>query len=180
MDRLARRAAQQRLQQLSDGLANNTTEKQAMAAALILAADCMATQWIFEDSDILTVDAIADFLKSKEAVSAADRGYQYMCDWVALNAGKLQGAADGGEVYGIIEDGWAYIIRSVFNRACADNGINAQALLSHLKTRGLIKVRKTANTVGKRIGKLLTEGVAMKLPSDTFEEMDSDEPTPFE
>jgi len=162
-----------------DCLKNNTTEKQAMAAALILAGDCMATKWLFEDDDILTVDAIADFLKSKEAVSAADRGYDYMCDWVALNAGKLMGGSDGGESYGIIEDGWAYIIRSVFVSACTDNGISAQALLSHLKTRGLTKTRKTGNTVGKRIGKLLTECVAMKLPSETFEEVESDEPVPF-
>ena len=90
-------------------LQSDTTEKQAMAAALIVTADKLATDWIFKDGMALTVQEIAEFLKSKEAVSAAQRGYAYMCDWVAQNANKLRGEAETGDVYGLIEEPWVYI-----------------------------------------------------------------------
>lgn len=147
---------------------NNTTEKQSMAAALILTADMAASRWIFQDGNILTVSEVAEFLKSKESVSAADRGYNFMCDWVSQNANKLQGSADLGDVYGIIEGDWAYINRSVFNKACAENGISAPALLSHLKSRELIQTRPDGKrfTKARRIGGIPVECVVMKLPVD--------------
>lgn len=154
-----------------DCLKNNTTEKQAMAAALILAGDCMATQWIFEDGDILTVDAIADFLKSREAVSAADRGYDYMCDWVAQNANRFKSNMGDGERYGEIgsgaDDGWVFIIRATaWNKACGDAGISAPALLSHLKSKGLIQTRGKGFTKTKRIGSIPSDCVVMRLRVD--------------
>ena len=149
-------------------MGNNTTEKQAMAAAIILTADAAASRWIFNDGNILTVSEIAEFLKSKESVSAADRGYNYMCDWVSQNQNKLQGSAEFGEVYGVIEDNYAYINRSVFNKACTEYGINAPALLSHLKSRGLILTRSDGrgNTKTRRIGGVPMECVVMRLPED--------------
>ncbi len=162
-----------------DCLKCNTTEKQAMAAALILSADYMLSERIFPGDDHLEATDIAEFLKSKEAVSAADRGYQYMCDWVAQNANKLHGATEGGEVYGVIEENFAYINRGVFNTACQEAGISAPALLSHLKSKGLIRTRGRANTMAKRIGTLVTECVVMRLPSNVFEDDCGDEPPPF-
>jgi len=169
-----------------DCLKNNTTEKQAMAAALVLAGDFMATQWIFQDGDPLTVDAIADFLKSKEAVSAADRGYQYMCDWVSQNASRFQSSADNGERYGQIgegaDKGWVYIIRSTaWNKACSDADISAQALLSHMKSRGLIQTRGKGFTKTKRIGGIPADCVVMKLMDDpdAWAEGEPDEQLPI-
>jgi len=113
------------------------------------------------------------------------QGYNYMCDWVSLNADRLQGHPVNGVVYGLIEEDrstlttWAYIIRSVWNSACQEAGINSVALLSHLKSRELIKYRGRKYTVAKRINKIPSECVAMKLPSETFEELDDDEQIPF-
>lgn len=154
---------------------NNTTEKQSMAAALIVTADQLATEWIFHDGMALTVKDIAEFLKSKESVSAAQRGYEYMCDWVTQNATKLRGTAETGDVYGLIEDGWVYVIRSVFNKVCTDAGISATALLSHLKSNGLIQTRGRAMTKSKRINGVQTECVMMKLLDD-FDACDDELP----
>ena len=109
------------------------------------------------------MDEISEFLKSKEAVSAADRGYAYVCDWVAQNANKLHGSAESGDVYGLIEEPWVYIIRNVFNSVCKEAGISAQALLSHLKSRGLIQTRGRAMTKNKRINGVPTECVMMRI-----------------
>ncbi len=146
---------------------NRTTEKQAMAAAAILTADALAAEWIFGDKPI-TVKEMSDFLKSAEDVSASERGYRYMCDWVAMNYNHF-GENENTEIYGALdpEAGYAYIIRAVFDRACADKGVNAKALLSHLKTKKKIALRRDGKgfTVSKRIRSEMppVDCIAMKI-----------------
>lgn len=131
---------------------DDTTDKQAMAAAVILTADTLATEWIFKDNRALTVQEIGEFLKSRSAVSLSARGYEIICDWVSVNATRLRGVTDTGECYGIMDGNTAYIIRSVFNRVCEENTINPRALLSHLRTKGLIEVGPKGYTKAKYIG----------------------------
>ena len=153
---------------------NNTTEKQAMAAAVILVADQLATDWIFKDGAALTVREISVFLQSRAAVSAGARGYQYMCDWAAQNANRLRGTSDLGDVYGMIDGDWVYIIGSIFRRAAEEGGFSSQALLSYLKQSGLLQTRSSgrAMTKNKRINGVASECVCMKLPNDNPENCD--------
>ena len=44
---------------------SDTTEKQAMAAALIITADQLATEWIFHDDRALVAPELGEFLKEK-------------------------------------------------------------------------------------------------------------------
>lgn len=135
----------------SECLADKATEKQAHAAAAILTADALASEWIFGDKP-LSSKQMSDFLKTAESVSASARGYRYICDWVAMNLNRF-GAVESGEIYGIIEGDVAFINRTVFNRACAEEGINPKALLSHLKSKGLLKMRRDNRgyTIAKRL-----------------------------
>lgn len=152
---------------------NDTTEKQAMAAAMILTADILAEDWIFKDGCALTVSEIVDFLQSKAAVSAGQRGYRYMCDWVSQNANRLREGNDTGDIYGLIEGDWAFIIRSVFRKAVEDAGFSSAALISYLKQNGLIQTRQKNNTRGKRINGVLTECVVLYIgQEEDAEDMD--------
>lgn len=152
---------------------NDTTEKQAMAAAMILTADILAEDWIFKDGCALTVSEIVDFLQSKAAVSAGQRGYRYMCDWVSQNANRLREGNDTGDIYGLIEGDWAFIIRSVFQKAVEDAGFSSAALISYLKQNGLIQTRQKNNTRGKRINGVLTECIVLYIGQDEdAEDMD--------
>lgn len=146
----------------------DTTEKQAMAAAAIILADELACQWIFGGTQQpLTIEQISEFLASKAAVSAGDRGYKYLCDWVTQNSNKLCGRADNPnvEVLGALESGRAYIIRSVFERILQDAGYSTAAMISYLKQSNLIETRGRANTKGKRINGIPTECFCLRLPA---------------
>ena len=145
----------------------DTTEKQAMAAAAIILADELACQWIFSGQQPLTIEQISEFLASKAAVSAGDRGYKYLCDWVTQNSNKLCGRADNPnvEVFGALESGRAYIIRSVFERILQDAGYSTAAMISYLKQENLIETRGRANTRGKRINGIPTECFCLRLPA---------------
>lgn len=153
---------------------SDTTDKQAMAAAVILTADTLATDWIFHDNRALTVQEIGEFLKSRATVSLADRGYDIICDWVAVNANKLRGSSDTGDCYGLLDTtvGMAYIIRSVFSRVCQENSINAKALLSHLKSKGLIDTGSRGFTRSKWIGGQSASCICLKLPIGETEDDD--------
>lgn len=120
---------------------SDTTEKQAMAAALIITADECIARWYFHDAPI-TVKDIQTVLKRKSEVSVGKRGYAYMCDWVAQNSLRMQRGIESGEIFGLIEGDVAYIIRTVFNKAAQDGGYSPQVLLSYFKQRGLIEAPK--------------------------------------
>ena len=156
----------------------DTTEKQAMAAAAIILADELACQWIFSGQQPLTIEQVSEFLASKAAVSAGDRGYKYLCDWVTQNSNKLCGHSENPniEVLGALEDGRAYIIRSVFERILQDAGYSTAAMISYLKQSNLIETRGRANTKGKRINGIPTECFCLRLPSvELDDEADPDE-----
>lgn len=150
----------------ADCMKSDTTEKQAMAAAIILTADALATEWIFQDGRSLTPGDLGEFLKSKSSVSLSDRGYELLCDWVAENANQFQKTVDRGEHYGIVEDGVAYINRSVFNRICSEHSIAPKALLSNLKAEGKTIAGQKGYTRTKKIDGMPVHCVCLKLPED--------------
>ena len=161
----------QLFQQLND---MDTTEKQAMAAAAIILADELACRWIFQGTERpLTIEQISEFLASRAAVSAGDRGYQYLCDWVTQHSNQLVGRSDTVEVLGALDGNRAYIIRSVFERILQDAGYSTAAMISYLKQEHLIETRGRNNTKGKRINGIPTECFCLLLPAvDTEEELD--------
>ena len=146
--------------------AGDSTEKQAMAAAAIITADQLATAWIFKDDLALTVQDIQEFLASREAVSAGRRAYDWLCDWVASNANHFNTDeyAAQGEVYGVLEDDTAYIIRGVFDRVVQEAGFSTSATLSYLRGNRLIDTRSGKGyTKTKRIGRTTPQCVWMHL-----------------
>lgn len=88
-----------------------------------------------------------------------------MCDWVAMNSNRFKADNENSDVYGVIQDDWAYINGAVFRKAAKDAGFDDRALLSWLKTNGLILTRGRNMTRGKRINGVNVECVVMRLPS---------------
>lgn len=157
----AQRSYERYFKELSSG---TTTEKQAMAAAMILTADELADNFIFKTGKHLTVSQISEFLKSKASVSVGERGYAYMCDWVAMNTNRFKSEeSNSGDCYGVIDNDFAYINNTVFRKAASDAGFDARALLSWMKTNSIIQTRGRAFTKNKRINGIATECVVMKL-----------------
>ena len=64
----------------------------------------------------------------------------------------------------------AFIIKSVFNRTAEEAGFSASALMSYLKENELILIRGRNLTRGKRIRRVLTECVALRI-----NDMDADD-----
>lgn len=153
---------------------SDTTEKQAMAAALLLTADRLATEWIFQDDAALTAGDIADFLQTKSAVSVSERAYECIAQYVVSNKNKFCGDSELGEVWGKIEGNTAYIIKGQFERICAENGFNSRAVLSWMKQNGVIEVAQKGYTKLKRINGIPVHCVWLRLQAEDFVEADID------
>ncbi len=121
-------------------LENNTTEKQAMAAALVIIGDELADEFIFRSGKVLTVEQMSQFLKDKSDVSAGQRAYNFLCDWVAVNANRFNTSDNVGEFWGKIDDenNKVYIISSIFRKTLTDNGFDERAVLSWLRSNNKI------------------------------------------
>lgn len=159
--------------------AQDTTEKQAMAAAAIVLGDELACRWIFGGTEQpVTMEQISEFLTSRAAVSAGERAYKYLCDWVSQNSNKLTGKTDNGDVLGTLDGCRAYIIRSVFERVLQDAGYSMKATISWLKQAGLIETRAKNNTKARRINGVPTECFCLILP-DIEEEIDETDELPL-
>ena len=170
-----------------DLCAGDSTEKQAMAAAAIITADFLASQWVFRDDMetakelVLDVNDIQEFLASKEAVSAGRRAYDWLCDWVGSNVNRFFNPElpAVGDCYGIIENNTAYINRGVFNKVIQEAGYSYAATLSYLKANNLIETRGRAFTKSKRINGIRTECVVLNLQADWDGDYDPDDLLPL-
>ena len=155
-------------------LEGETTGKQAMAAAILLTADRLADELLYHTGRWMTVAEISEFLKSRSSVSIGKRGYEYLCDWVALNVSKF--AAEGRtDSYGMLDGDYVYINRTVFRKACLEGGFDEKALLSWMKVQGVILTRGRRFTRGKRIAGVNVECVAMRMPDCGVPPEDEDE-----
>ena len=119
-------------QELKDGI----TEKQAMAAALILAADYLATKWIFCDGMALKPGDILQYLKSIDSVDTGKRGYEYVYGFCVENSGKFK--KDSDVCYGKMTEDELVINGISFNRICNDGGYNPDAIIGWLDKEGML------------------------------------------
>lgn len=171
----------ERVQKLQEGLqealkTGDTMDKQTASAALILAADRFAEEWIFQDSVLLQPDDIRPYLVSKETVNQNARALQYLYDFININQGRFSMDADKqGEVWGDLDDDYAYIIRSKFDQILSDEGYNASAFLGWAKKSGYIQCGKDGKpTVVKKINGRSCRCVFLKLPENVPEFNEND------
>lgn len=145
-------------------LAFDSTEKQAASASSILAADYIATEWIFKDDNNLTVENMAQFMTKKDEVSVNSRAYEFILELVARNPNHFKTNDFGmyqGEVWGKLENECIYIIKSVFDREMGLAGFNSTAFLAWAKRQGLIAVKKERTTKYSRINGTVTSCVCI-------------------
>lgn len=117
----------------------NSTEKQALSASLILAADFLINEHIFHDDQCISFEQLGVFLSNKDDISQDKRAYEWLLDWVTQNRSKFTSSDNAytQDCYGEIRNGRTCIIRNVFNSACTENGFNPASFAGWLKRKGL-------------------------------------------
>ena len=121
-----------------------TTEKQAMAMALMLQADGIASKVVFNDpGDVLDVRDVADFVKAKDEVDASERAFSIITDIIGANADKFDSVStdfSGRAYWGRIQsDGEIFINKTVLEHQLEEIGFDFTALKKKWAEAGHLK-----------------------------------------
>lgn len=133
---------------------SDVTDKQAMAASLILTADEITEALMFRDGIRLSIDDIKPFLVTKTDIDINKRCYEFLNDFVVANYAKFNPANNdnySGEIYGDAREDYVYFIKSKFDQILTDNGYNARAFLSWAARNELIKRNKRQFSISHRM-----------------------------
>ena len=123
-------------------LAEEKEEKQIIPMSILLTADKIATEQIFQDGKYLNFDTCYNLLKSKGDISEEERAYQYILSEIDIHQNNFwpdrMTGNYRGEVWGCIENGYAVINNNIFN-AMADRGnFSAKGFLTWAKKNDLL------------------------------------------
>jgi len=152
-----------------------STEKQIMAASVILTADALIDELIFKDGNKLTNKDIEPYLMTKQQISQGERAYEFLFDFIAVNRRKFETNSFGDtdvEVWGTIDVDYVYIIKSQFDKIMQNEGFNPSAFLSWMKQKSLLKTKEKRNTIDKRIFGNVCNVIAIKQKPDFEETID--------
>lgn len=142
-------------------------EKQSLPMSILLAADKIATDYIFQDGIYLDLNTCVDLLKNKGEVSENERAYEFILSEVAINMNKFKPDTFTGdykgEIWGAIENGYVIIINNVFNKICERGNFSSKSFLAWASKQGLIDGQNGKNTKPKRINGSLSRCVFMKM-----------------
>lgn len=135
---------------------SDTTEKQAMAGAVLLTADALATELLFQDGQALQYEDLAPYLQTKTEIDINERAYDYICETVSANMPRFNPASETGEVWGKIVEDRVYIIRSIFARICESGGFSDKAVLSWMARNKVVETTVQPKT-GKSVPTVVTK-----------------------
>lgn len=144
-------------------LSGDIDGKQVLSASILLAADALATKCIFKDGKGLTSDELKEFLITKEESDVNRRCYEFILEWIGANPRRFDPVdQNNGECWGIIENGTAYINKSVFENMMRNNGYSFKPFLNWAKLHNKLEVEDHGEGNERRLT------VRKTLPSGRF------------
>ncbi len=142
-----RRIQREFQQQLFD---DEKMQKQSISLSIVLTADKIATDAIFEDGEYISLTKAKEVLIDRNELSDNERCYRYLLDKVAMNPQRFDQDAKT-EQWGILEDDYAVIFTTAFEQLCRDGGFSRKSFLSWASRQGLIQCEKGRTDKTKKI-----------------------------
>lgn len=153
-------------------LKSDSTEKQAASASALLAADALATELFFQDGNALTIEDMAAIMTKREDVNQNLRALEYVYEMLVRNQAHFVPDGYGeykAEIWGKIDENYAYIIKSVFDREMQQAGFNATAFLSWAKRRGITVCDDQRRTHKARVGNSVLNTVCIQRGAEDMD-----------
>lgn len=147
-------------------------EKQTLPMSILLTADKIATEYIFEDGVYLDFNHCVDLLKNKGEVSENERAYEFIMSEIMINMNKFKPDVMGeykGEIWGSIEGDYAIILNNIFNRMCERGNFSSKSFLSWANKQGLIDTQAGKNTKTKRLNGTVSRCVYLKIIDNSMD-----------
>lgn len=114
-------------------------DKQILPLALILTADKLATDYIFQDGIYLDIPLLVSMLKDINEVSEGLRAYNAIMDIVKMNASRFVEVNNNGECWGFIKDGYVNIIPTALKNIAAKENFSVKGFCEWADDKNLLK-----------------------------------------
>lgn len=144
-------------------------QKQSLSLAIVLTADKIVTEYIFNDGQYISLDDAKRVLIDRNELSANERCYHYIQDKVAMNNQRFD-TVTNCEKWGVIDNGYAIFYNSAFDQICRDGGFSKKSFLSWADKKCLIQTQGGQQTKVKKINGTAARCVWLKID----ESMDND------
>lgn len=123
-------------------------QKQSISLSIVLAADKIATDYIFKDGQYISVEEAKKVLIDRNELSDNERCYHFIQDKVAMNGHRFD-AMTSCEKWGIVENGYAIFYNSAFDQICKDGGFSKN-LFFHGRRRKELSSRTAKEIIQSR------------------------------
>ena len=154
------------LDQLAD---DEKMQKQSISLSIILTADKIATERIFQDGQYISINEAKECLVDRNEISDNERCYRYLVDKINMNPQRFD-LDTKIEKWGLIQDEYAIIYNAAFDELCKSGGYSRKAFLSWAGKKGLILSQGSQPTRVKKINGKTFRCVFLKL---TVQELDT-------
>lgn len=125
-------------------------QKQSISLSVVLAADRIATDYLFQDGQYINLEEAAQVLVDRNELSDNERCYQYILSEVDINGAKFDPDSQTNEKWGLLEHGYAVIYNNVFDSICKKGGFSKKAFLSWADKNGLLQTQSGQLTKVKK------------------------------
>lgn len=156
-------------------LSTDSMDKQAGSASALLAADHLATLLIFQDNQALSVEELSAIMAKKDEVDLNRRTLEYIYEMIVRQQSRFVPDKYGeyaGEIWGKLDGGYIYIIKSVFDRELSAAGYHPNSFTSWANRRGLLRTNGKHLTVPVRFSDNMVRCVVIKQEAEEAEEDD--------
>ena len=120
---------------------SGVTDKQALAATMVLLGDALARECLFPAEKPLTWEDIAEYFYNDEDVSTSERAREYIIVWMAQNRNKFDGT--GNETWGVTGSYSTYVFSNILVDALSAKGFSFDAVKRDWAKSGfLVKYKK--------------------------------------
>jgi uncharacterized protein (DUF927 family) len=149
-------------------------EKQILPLSVLLTADKIATDYIFEDGIYLDIPTMVSQLKDVNEVSEGQRAYDTLKDFVIANKNMFPNEMpQNGSAWGCVKDEYIYILPTIFRKLAAEQNFSTKAFLSWAIQKKLLK-KNDRNLQKVWIGKDQIRFYCVKNNQEADEQGDSD------
>lgn len=106
---------------------SGVTDKQALAATMILLGDAIARECLFPSEPPLTWSDISEYFYNDEDVSTGERAKEYVLGWIAQNQSKFA-SGNIGECWGVTSSDSVFVIDHILFDALNVKGFSFDAV----------------------------------------------------
>lgn len=137
-------------------------QKQSMSLACILLADRLIEKTIFKDGETISIEDAKKVLIDKAELSENERCYRYLLDQVAMNSFRFDANCQT-ERWGTVDDCYAVIYPTVFDKLCRSEGYSKKSFISWAVKKEIVQADANGYPKARKIDGKPMRAIALKL-----------------